>query len=236
MSPRLAGALAMAFLTVACGNHGDHSGSQVGPSPVVLTDTSPKELAVTVAINMGGYEAATRDKTLIDIFFQHGGRPVRFVAGEGVTCGAVRLKWSFKAEFVTSAVAGKPIICLYTSAHASAPITFQIPHALAILTPRDHEQVQTGAKTVVTYGGVTDSNTWVVALGSNSKAVARPENVTSAGATLDTTALGSGEGSIALTDPNNFPLAAIQAPKFQSVQGSARRMTMVAVTWVTMHP
>jgi len=79
----------MALIVIGCG--GGETGlnsSQAGPSPTVLTDTSPGHLTVFVALNMGGYSAASRVKTLIDVNFQHSGRPVEFIAGERVTCNA----------------------------------------------------------------------------------------------------------------------------------------------------
>jgi hypothetical protein len=71
-----------------------------------------------------------------------------------------------------------------------------------------------------------------VALGTSAKAVAQPDAITSSGATLDTTTLGAGEGSIVLTDPNNLPLAEVEGSQFQSAGASARRETMVSVVWV----
>jgi hypothetical protein len=63
------------------------------------------------------------------------------------------------------------------------------------------------------------------------KASAQPgANLTSA--TMDTSSFTVGDGSIALTDPNNIPLPELQAGQFKSASGSARRMTMVSVVWV----
>jgi hypothetical protein len=63
------------------------------------------------------------------------------------------------------------------------------------------------------------------------KAFAQPgANLTSA--TIDTSSFTAGDGSIAMTDPNNFPLPDFQASQFKSASGSARRTTMVSVVWV----
>jgi len=220
---------------MACGGGATGiSDSQAGPSPAVLKDTSPSQLTVFVAANMGGYDATTRDKTLIDINIQHGGRPVKFVAGEQITCNDVVLKsftGSFEIEFRTASIAGKAMTCVYRSGQQSGSLTVGIPQALVILAPSDHQQVHHGSGTTVRYTGARDTNLWVVALSPNAKAVAESNQITTTGATLDTSALGIGDGSIALTDPSNFPLTEIQGPRFQSVAGSARRMTMVAVVW-----
>src|SRR5712664_2562505 len=127
-------ATAIAPLLIACGgNPADLNGSQAGPSPLVLQDTSPGQLTVFVALDMGGYDAASREKTLIDVHLQHGGRPVKFVAGEQITCGGVGLTQftgSFEGEFTTASIAGNTMDCVYRSGGQSAPLTIGIPPAL----------------------------------------------------------------------------------------------------------
>lgn len=233
---RSLGAIGIAVVVIGCGGgQTGLNGSEVGPSPIVLKDTSPGQLTVFVALNMGGYDAATRDKTLVDVNFQHGGRLVEFIAGERVTCNDVALKrftGSFEGEFLTASIAGKSMSCVYKSRQQSAPFTVGVPQALVILAPLDHEQVRRSPHTTVRYSGGLETNLWVVALSTNAKAVAQSNDITATSATLDTRALGAGEGSIALTDPSSLPLTAIQGAQFQSDGGSARRMTMVAVVWV----
>src|SRR6202171_2664663 len=74
----------------ACGEPRGIIGSTVGPSPVVLTDTSAAQLTVSVALNMG--DSPPRDRTSLHIGFQHDGHPVKLVAGEHVECGGVASK------------------------------------------------------------------------------------------------------------------------------------------------
>src|SRR5690348_12706051 len=86
-----AAVIGIAVATAPCGASGDRLGSQIGPSPIVLADTSPAQLSVAVLLNSGGYTDESRSKTLLDISFQHGGRPVQFVKGEKVACDGVEL-------------------------------------------------------------------------------------------------------------------------------------------------
>jgi hypothetical protein len=89
-----------------------------------------------------------------------------------------------------------------------------------------------GTNTVVSYEGGADDTLWVVAISPNAKAVSKPDAITPTSATLDTSALLTGAGSIALTESNNAPLADLQGSQFQSIAGSSRRMTMVSVVWI----
>jgi hypothetical protein len=232
---RSVAATGMALIVLGCGGRQTGLDSQVGPSPVVLKDTSPGQLAVSVALNLGGYDTSTRDKTVLDVNFQQSGRPVEFTGGESVTCTGVALKrfiGSFEVTLPTASIAGRAMTCVYTSGQQSAPLTFRVPKELVILMPREHEPIPHGPRTIVTYSGDPDNTLWVVALSPNAKAIAPPDAITATSATLDTSALQAGEGSIALTDPTSLPLTEIQGPQFHSVGGSARRMTMVAVVWV----
>lgn len=228
--------IGIGLLVGACGSSpAGLNDSEAGPSPVVLKDTSPGQLTVSVGVNMGGYDANARDRTLIDVNFLHDSRPVRFIAGEQLKCNDVPLKsftGSFEIEFATMLIAGKAMTCVYRSGSQTASLTFDIPPALVILSPTDHEKVRHGPRTTVRYSGAMKSDLWVVALSPNAKAVAETNEITTTMATLDTSALGTGDGSIALTDPSNFALTDIQGHQFRSVQGTARRMTMVAVAWI----
>ena len=227
-------AIGTALIVIGCGTAPTGlNSSQAGPSPIVLKDTSPGQLAVLVGVNMGGYDP--RDKTVIFVTFQHDGRPVQFVAGETVACNSVgskRFTSSFEGEFATASIAGKTLTCVYKSGQQSAVLNVPIPPALVIVAPLDHEQVRHGPGTTIRYSGVLNNDMWVVALSLNAKAVAQPKDITATSAVLDTSALGTGEGTIALSDPSNFPLTGVQGAQFQSISGTARRMTMVAVVWV----
>jgi hypothetical protein len=201
---------------------------------VVLADTSAGQLAVTVSLNMGGYDDATREKTIIDVFLQHDGKPVQFIKGEHVDCGRLPLTaftGSFEATFATASIAGKVVTCTYTSGQQSTLFTFRAPQQLEIVSPRQHERVPHGSNTVIQLGGGT-SPLWVVALSPSAKAVANADAITATSAMLDTSTLQTGEGSIAVTDPTNVPLADIQGSQFQSIAGSSRRATIVAVVWI----
>ena len=229
-----AGGIALLALS-ACGEaHGDYTGSSLGPSPVVLTDTSAAQLTVSFALNMGGYDNTSREWTLVHVGLMHDGHPVKFVAGEHVTCGGVVSKQftgSFEGSFLTASIADKPMTCTYTSGQQSASLTFRVPKQLVVLSPREHEQVTRSPRTIVSYSGSMDPTLWVVALSRMSKASAQPGS-TLTSATLDTSSFQPGEGSIAITDPNSFPLTEFQAGQFKSASGSARRATAVSVVWV----
>jgi hypothetical protein len=226
--------MALIMLSACGAAHDDFNGSSAGPSPVVLKDTSAAQLSVIVALNVGGYDNTTRDSTRFDVMFESDGHPVRFVAGEGVACAGVALKafiGSFEGSFATASIADTVMTCRYTSGQQSASLTFHVPKRLVILSPREHEQLQRGRSTIVSYTGSGDPTIWVVALSKMYKASAQPgANLT--GATIDTSSFTAGDGSIAITDPNNFPLPDLQASQFKSASGSARRMTMVSVVWV----
>ena len=159
---------------------------------------------------------------------------MKFVAGEHVTCDVFDLKLytgSFEASFPAAWVAGKSMTCTYVWGGQSAPITFRVPARLTILSPRENEHVFHGTNTTITYSGEPDTTLWVVALGTNVKAVAKPEAITPTQAVVDTSALAPGAGSIALTEPE-LVLHDIQGLAFQSVGGRAWAGTMVSVTWV----
>jgi hypothetical protein len=216
----------------ACGGPHGIIGSTVGPSPVVLNDTSAAQLTVSVALNMG--DSTPRDRTSLHVGFQHEGHPVKFVAGEHVECGGVASKpfiGSFEGSFATASIADKVMTCTYTSGQQSASLSFRVPKQLVILMPREGEQVPRGRSTIVSFTGSSDPSPWVVALSRMSKASAQPGQ-TLTNATLDTSSLTPGEGSIALTDPNSIPVPEFQAGQFKSGNIWARRMTMVSVVWV----
>jgi hypothetical protein len=229
-----ASGIALIMLSACGAAHGDFNDSSAGPSPVVLKDTSAAQLSVIVALNVGGYDNTTRDRTLVDLMIQADGHPVRFVAGEKVACGEVALKGftgSFEGSFATASIADRVMTCTYTSGQRSASLTFRVPKQLVILSPREHDQVPRGRSTIVSYTGSADPTIWVVALSKMHKAFAQPgASLTSA--TIDTSSFTADDGSIALADPNNIPLPDLQAGQFKSASGSAHRTTMVSVVWI----
>lgn len=223
--------MVFALALAGCGGTPTMVDSRAGPSPVVLQDPTPDQLAVSVALNLGGYDLATRDQALLDVMFQHDGRPVRFVAGERVTCGGVAMKayvGSFESHLSIATVAARNLSCTYSWKGGSAPLVIGVPSALTVLVPMEHQAVARGRETVVRFAGATGGEIWVVALSPSAKANA---TTTIGQAVLDTTRLAAGEGSIAVTDANNIALTSVQGPAFQSLTGSLRRMTSVAVVW-----
>ena len=232
---RLAG-LGVALTILGCGGGqaGLHSSASY-PLSVVLKDSSPGQLAAYVNVSLGGYDASTRDRILITVNFQHDGRPVKFVAGEHVSCGEVALKpfiGGFEADASTASIAGRAMTCKYVSGEHSATFAFRVPMPLAILSPREREHVAHGPGTTVSYSGALDTTLWVVALGANAKAFAQPAAVTPTRATLDTSALHAGDGSVSVTEPNPIPLLELQGAQFHSISGWSRATTMVAVVWI----
>ena len=229
----LVAALAAAAV-LGCGAVRPDLSSQAGPSPVVLKDTSAGQLAVFVIVDQGGYNTASRDMTRIDILFQHGGRPVNFVAGEQVVCAGgtlTRFTGSFEGTFPSASIANRAMTCVYMSGPQSASLSFHVPARLVILSPREHQQVPDGPHTIVTYSGEVDSTLLVGAISPSWKAFAQPEAITATGATVDTTKLQSGEGTISLRQ-DYVQLKELKGPSFQSVRGRGGAITMIAVVWV----
>jgi hypothetical protein len=234
---RLVG-LTVLVIAAACGGP-TQSGlsSQAGPSPIVLKDTSPGQIHLAVNVSLGGYDPSTRDTATVGINFTAQNRPVKFVGGEGVTCNGIALKpflGSFEGTFPIDGVSGKVMKCRYTSGRQFAPVTFHVPKRLVILTPHEGEAVRLGLATTVTYESDPAVPPTVVAIGTKAKASAGPGGVSPAAAsstraTLDTRALGTGSGSIAMTQ--QVDITGIQAPAFRSVGGHAQLMTLIAVTW-----
>jgi hypothetical protein len=234
MVGRMAGALAFAALAAACGGSSGLMSSQAAPSPVVLADTSPGQLQIGLFISMGGYDRSTRDGARVDINVTAGGHPVRFTRNEGVTCNGTaltRFVGAFEGTFPLDRISGKPMTCEYVSGTKSASVTLPVPRKLRILTPREGEAVPRGARTEITYDADPGGEPpWaVVALSADAKASALPVNTTAARASLDTSNLTPGSGSISLTQ--QVILRGILAPAFRPVTGMANLMTSIQVVW-----
>jgi hypothetical protein len=232
---RAVAASLLVLIVAGCGaGSGNTAGmSSAGPSPIVLTDTSPGRLQIYVSVTMGGYDARTRDSTTIHIGFAVGTFiPVKFVGDERLTCGGSTVQLMsrdyFDADFRTDAIAGKAVSCIYVSGDKSATIDFDIPGKLAIVSPREHATVQRGEHTPVVYSANAGSHLWVGALSLMYKAFSEPD-ARATQTTVDTRKFGTGEGSISLRQD---PDLKVRAPKFVSVTGRAQLMTMIAVTWV----
>jgi hypothetical protein len=209
-------------------------GSQVGPSPAVLEDTSPSQLDVLVTAQMG-YIDQGADQTLIDLTFQHDRRPVKFVAGELMKCNDAPVKsftGSFELELPTISIAGRQVKCLYRSGGQTASVSFELPPRLVILAPSSGQQIRRGTRTVVRFDGATAAELWVVALGPDAKAVAETIDVAKAMTTLDTSKVGAGDGSVTLTDPLDFDMPRVDGLEFRSIRATARRTTTIPVVWI----
>jgi hypothetical protein len=226
--------MVVAASALACGSGPPDLTSQVGPPPVVLTDTSAGQLDLSVRVAIGGYDTPSRDTTTIDFNFAHSGHPVRFVADEHVVCAKVALQrftGAFEGTLPTTLIAGTRVTCTYTSGQQAASISFRVPQAPMILSPRNREQVPHGASTAVTYSLEPDPAMWVIAISPHAKSLAKPDSITPTGATIDTTALLTGAGTIGITEPN-LPLHDLQGTQFQSVSGGASAATAVVVEWI----
>jgi hypothetical protein len=228
--------MATVLLVGGCGSAvpGPSTGDSVAIQPVIMNDAPPGQLDSHVYIDLGGYDAATRDRALIDIGFTSGGRPVKFAGGQQLKCNGSSTNLftgSFELSLSAPAVAGTSMTCLYTNGQESTPLTFRVPVGPVFLSPREHDIVPRSALTTVTYK--TEPSSWltVVAFGGppDMKASARPEATTATQATLDTTALHPGSGPIWLAE--EFAPLVVTGPLFRSVAGGAHAISMVEVTW-----
>jgi hypothetical protein len=208
--------------------------SSIAVDPVVLKDAPPGQLNSHVYISLGGYDVASRDRTMIDVGFTSNGRPVKFVGGQLLSCEGTPFALftgSFEMTLPTADVAGKTMTCLYTNGQESAPLTFRVPLGPVFLSPREHDIVARSPLTTVTYTAEPSTSLTVVAFGGppDMKASARPEATTATQATLDTTALHPGSGPMWLAE--DFAPLEVQGPQFRSVAGGAHAISMVNVTW-----
>lgn len=203
-----------------------------GPPPLVVQDTSPGHLALSLYLSVGGYDASTRDVTEVAISFSSLGRSVQFVADETVTCNGIALSrggGTFDVKVPTDALAGKPVMCRYTSGQSSATMAFTMPVAPAILSPKDNMSLARSTRTAVAFRvGAHSTMFWVIALGPSKKAWSYP----AAGATqvlLDTSAFSPGPGFIALNQ--FFDLPDLHGSGFQSVEVHGQAIQQNSVTW-----
>jgi hypothetical protein len=210
--------------------------SSDGPSycPLILKDTSPSELALSLTLIIGGYDASTRDITELNVTFTHQGRLVRFMAGEQIACNGIALPGygsNFNLKVPSVVFSGKLVTCIYTSGTTSATFSFTAPLAPTILSPQENAQITRSSRTRVSYRLSPDWAYYVIALGPPKKAwtpeaPAQPNPVL-----LDTSAFSPGAGSIAIHQ--FFTVRDLSGPDFQSVQeqeGDA--IYAIQVTWV----
>ncbi len=205
----------------------------VAPDPIVLRDTSPGQLALFVALNMGSYDPATRDMTTIHIGIEAQNRPVQFVADEKMACQGTPLQrfiGAFDGSFPTAAIAGKPMLCAYTSGQTSATVTFTVPAAPAILLPEDNAQLPRSAHTLVQYRLTPGTLVGVVVLGTRDKAVPQPGTQSNSQAIFDTSTFSPGSGTISLTQDLSLP--DLHQMGFKSLNSRGSAITMIEVIWI----
>ncbi len=205
-----------------------------GPPPVVLGDTSPSHLDLSLYLSVGGYDSSTRNMTEMAISFSSRGRRVQFVADERVTCNGVALQrggGTFDVKVSSDAFASKLVTCTYTSGRSAATVAFTMPVAPTIVSPQDNVELARSTKTAVTFRiGGHSTMFYVIALGPSSKAWSYPVGTRPTQALLDTSAFSPGPGFVALSQ--SFDLPDLHGSGFQSVdaQGSATQQNRV--TWV----
>jgi hypothetical protein len=204
-----------------------------GPPALILKDTSPGHLAVSLHLSVGGYDASTRNLTELAIMFSSQGRWVQFVADESVTCNGIALPrggGTFDVKVPSDTFAGRLVTCTYISGRSSATITFSAPLAPAILSPQENVALARSTRTVVTFRiGGHSTMFYVVALGRSSKAWANPEGTRPTQALLDTSAFLPGPGFVTLSQ--FFDLPDLRGPGFQSLEAHGQAIQQTSVTW-----
>jgi hypothetical protein len=204
-----------------------------GSCPIILTDTSPGQLDLSLNLMIGGYGADTRDTVELNITFMHQGHTVQFMTGEHISCNGLPIQGygaNFNGKASTAVFAGQPITCIYTSGDTSATFSFTAPLAPAILSPQENAQVTRSTRTPIRYRISQDQPFYVIALGPNTKAWTPTAANQPNPATLDTSAFQPGAGAIALNQ--SFTLADLSAPDFQSAQGQGNAVYEMQVNWV----
>jgi len=204
-----------------------------GPPALIVKDTSPNNLGVSLSLNVGGYDASTRNLTELAISFSSQGRWVQLVADESVTCNGIALPRggaTFDVKVSTETFAGKLVTCTYVSGRSSGTITFTAPVAPAILSPTDSVALARSSRTAVTFRiGGHSTMFYVIALGRNSKAWSYPAGSSPTRALLDTSAFAPGPGFVALSQ--SFDLPDLRATGFQSLDAHGQATQQNSVTW-----
>lgn len=204
-----------------------------GPPALILKDTSPSHLAVSLNLSVGGYDASTRNLTELAIMFSSRGRWVQFVADESMTCNGIALPrggGTFDVKVSTDTFAGKLVTCTYISGRSSATITFTAPAAPAILSPQENVALARSTRTAVTFRIAGHSTMfYVIALGRSSKAWAYPAGTRPTQVLLDTSAFLPGPGFVALNQFIDLP--DLRDAGFQSLDAHGQATQQNSVTW-----
>ncbi|HEY7124598.1 MAG TPA: hypothetical protein VH540_11650 [Ktedonobacterales bacterium] len=206
------------------------------PTVVSLQDTSPGQLALSLYLQLGGYEAEDRDIAELNVSFTSQGGLVQFTAGESVSCNGMTLPGygtNFNLKVPSEVFSGKLVTCVYTSGKTSATFSFTAPLAPVILSPKENARVPHSKRTPVTYRISQDREFYVIAIGPTTGGMTKAWTPTATRqpnpVLLDTSAFQPGAGSIAMNQL--FPLSDLRGPDFQSVQGNGGAEYEIQVTW-----
>ncbi len=214
---------------------------QAGLPPVVLEDTSPDQLAAQVHLTIGGYDPASQNLAELSIVFLHQGHWVQFVHGERLTCNGITLPGpgtAFDLKVPAETIGGKQVACTYTSGGRSATLVFTAPPLPTVLSPADGSLIGRSHATLVGFKvGGQNTMFYITALGPGTKSWVFPwgdpptrgTGNPPTQATLDTSALSAGSGSITLVQ--SFTLADVRGAGFQRVDGNGEGVNIVSVTW-----
>jgi hypothetical protein len=205
-----------------------------GPPVLILKDTSPSHLAVSLNLSVGGYDAFIRNVTELAIGFSSQGRRVQLVADESVTCNGIALPrggGTFDVKVPSDTFAGKLVTCTYMSGRSSATITFSAPVAPAILSPQENVALARSTRTAVTFRiGGHSTMFYVVALGPSSKAWTNPMGTRPTQALINTSTFLPGPGFVTLTQ--FFDLPDLRGTGFQSLDAHGQATQQNSVTWL----
>lgn len=220
-------------------NTGQTDTSQIDRAspPILLSNPLPGQLEAYVIVTMGGYDLISRTTTTIAVSFSNNGRIVQFTGQERLRCNGQDVSIhgidaTFQvAQAPTNTLAGRTYSCTYSVKETTATLKFTVPTAPIISSPGDDARVTRSASTPITYEARDGSLMGIVALGANTKAVARLDSPGTGQATVDTHAFPAGPGSLSLTQTLNFKVSEEGTP-FHSIGSGGTAMTMVPVTWV----
>lgn len=226
--------LAVVLLSLAgCGVISIHGGMGYA-TPPILPDTPASALALNVVIEMSGAGPQGGKTNIIMQFYAHAtGSRVQFAAGETLACaGAAAIPLKGKDGYVgqqypTSAVAGHPYACTYTSKGRSAAFAFQMPAVPEILSPKNGATLSREQALPVTYTASTSSPIIVAYDGAQNHSDAQ---ITVPGsATVDASFLSAGPGSIGIFE---YPAPQVtEAGDFASLAVKCTSSAQVNVTW-----
>jgi len=210
--------------------------SKAAPPPISLSDPSPSQLTVFLLMQIGGYDAQTRDKTTLGFLFSSKNRTVWFVGSEQLICNGKAVSLHTQPEDPqivqpTNVLEGQPFHCTYTTGHTSATLIFTVPRTPTISAPQNQARLPRSKNTLVIYNTQGGTLMGIVALGSLAKAIARLATPHPGQATIDTSSFPTGPGSIALTETLPSSITQTGTP-FSSLGSRADVLVTINVTWI----